>query len=262
MSEFEDRMMVPTGTYRAQEEAIRSGRLAWAVMSGKMTSGKDTVAPLLVLPEGAVVSSYGDLIREEMSIAIPHIRSMVIDGTPEATTIRRVSGGMNLSEEIAEEIVRLLASDFREDIHLTPRSRTDNMRYLLQNLGSDWRTADDEDYWARRGAIRAMEIIGSGKSVVAAGSRFLPDVEIPRLEGGFTVRLDVSRETQLRRLKSRDGLMSEKTLKALDHPGETCLDDFDHDIRVNNDDEGEYALSKVVETLNRHITELMKERTR
>ena len=98
---------------------------------------------------------------------------------------------------------------------------------MLQGLGGPWRTQDDPTYWVRKAAVEALGQAAAGRSVVLTGARYVPDVEIPARSGAVLVRLDIDRDTQLARLGARDGIVpTPATLAALDHPGETALDDW------------------------------------
>jgi hypothetical protein len=218
---------------------LASGELCWVVVSGKMTAGKDTVAPALIDTIGGRVSMlrYGDLMRAELDPALDVMRTM--QDCPADQVAAEVADAIDLPLEFSRELVTLLSGDLRASAGtLTAHARTDAVRVVLQNLGDSWRCSDDPTYWARRAKQASIRELCAGNSVILTGGRFLEDVELPVEVGAIVLHLDVSRATQLARLGSRDGLaISADTLAALDHPGETALDDWDgFTVRLSNDD--------------------------
>lgn len=261
MSAFSERLNLDPQVTSKAELMLSRGEVAWVVMSGKICSGKDTVAPLLDLPGKTVIISYGSILREKLTLALDSLRLaryMNRDEEFQVNSLRRI---LELEDSQAQELLMLLDKEFEVDENVSSYGRTDNMRYILQKLGSDW--LPHPDFLPRLAAVRAIEVLENGDSVVAAGSRFLPDVEIPKLAGGFTVRLDVNRKTQLRRLESRDNLtMTNKLLDSLNHPGEIALDDYPHDIRVDNNDDSPGQLTQLMDMINVEVRSIIEKRKR
>lgn len=224
-------------THAAAITALKSGQVGWVVISGKMGAGKDTVAPLvadsLPMPTGKlpVLLSYGDLMRAELAAAI-NAYSQALGVAPGKIALRQrlVREATGLRDGYANELFSLLEAEFsiQEMGHIPSAfDRTENIRKMLQGLGGPWRTTDDPIYWVKKAAVAALTNVAAGRSVALTGARYLPDVEIPAQRGAIVIRLDIDRDTQLARLRARDGLApTEATLAALDHPGETALDDW------------------------------------
>lgn len=223
---------------------IASGKVSWIVVSGKLCSGKDTVAPLIQPALGfspVTRLGFGDTIRVEANQVIKLLTGRT---EPKEELVPLVASTMNMKPADARELVDLLADEVRDPLHkITAEMRTDLMRKILVKFGSDWRTVDDPSYWARQLAALSVRKLAEGVSVYLTGGRFEPDVEIPRSAGARIIRLDVTRETQIARLAGRDGLAASD---ALDDPSETALDEWPFfDVRVNNDgtlDEGVNAV--------------------
>ena len=212
--------------------ALESGKVGWVVISGKMAAGKDTVAAQIsdIFPTSAseppVLLGYGDLMRAELATVIEAYAAVLSSGAGFPERKSKIQEFTGLREAHAKELTRLLDAEFAEQ-GKTPSvfDRTENMRKMLQGLGGVWRTEEDPVYWVRKAVIAALEHAAAGRSVLLTGARYLPDVEMPSQYGAVVIRLDVDRETQLARLRSRDGISpSPATLVALDHPGETALD--------------------------------------
>lgn len=260
MSAFEERVGYPEGAASVMEEKLRKGEVAWVILSGKMASGKDTLAPLVKLPgKEREILSYGNILRENLSLVMDSAFTREQEAKGYGAIVDEVKAILGYSQEASKEFTQMVWRRFVKEGALNPYERTNFMRTLLQKMGSDWLPYDD--YLPVCAAGRAHILLNNGTSVIAAGSRFLPDVEIPRLAGGITVRLDVTEETQLRRLQKRDNLpITDELLTALHHPGELELDDYPHDIRVDNNTDGDEAFQKMVEEVNSKITKIMEER--
>lgn len=265
-----ERLLIDASQYSKAIDSLYRGQQALVVVGGKMTAGKDTVAPELtdIVPSEVEMLRYGNLMRADLRPGLDYLTKTYRGGLLVEVfyeeVAERVADIMSLRPEWALELVQILAPEVHKAKgELTPESRTDGIRIVLQNLGEPWRCEDDEDYWARPAAIAALKAVSAGKSVILTGGRYLPDVEIPRAAGATLVRLDVTRETQLRRLSSRDGLAPDpETLAALDHRGETALDDYTgFHIRVDNDDDGPEGLPTCLTAVRGQLWEHLTRRS-
>lgn len=234
-------------------QALRNlddGTVVWLVLSGKLCSGKDTIAPLLLpaLGRSGVRIGYSDPMRAELQLAIDALTGR---DEPVAVLAGELEGLLGLAARHALEMAELLGPAVRDPAHAVGASvRSDLTRTLLQKLGSTWRCEDDPEYWSRRVSALCLQRLAEGHSVYLTGGRFLPDVEIPAALGAVTVRLDVSRSVQMERCAARDGLLPDEA--TLTHPGEVALDDWPgFDVRVSNDGALQDALAEVVAQLQR-----------
>lgn len=231
---------------------IDDRRVLWVVVSGKLCSGKDTLAPLLLPALGfrGVRVGYSDPMREELQRAID-----LLTGRGESPEVLadEVSRELSMTLDHARELVALLGPSVAVVDHgLTGSTRTDLTRTLLQKLGSTWHCEADPEYWSRRVSAMCLQRLAEGESVFLTGGRFLPDVEIPKGLGAVVVRLDVSRRVQLARCAARDGLVPDE--QTLTHAGEVALDDWaGFDVRVGNDGPVEAALAQVVAGLRERM---------
>jgi hypothetical protein len=215
----------PANHFENLKEKLESGAATWVVLSGKMCSGKDFIAAQLPL-ENKTILSYGNLLREMLSDALA---SVTDDFSLYDAGRLKLGYTDDASKAFQDEV-----NSYPLPLGLIdPWSRTTQMRTILQNMGSAY--LPYEDYLPKRLIVSAKDVIESGGNIVSVGGRFLPDVEIPKLAGALTVRLEVTLETQLRRLKARDGLTDSPELReTLNHPGETALDDYAYDLRIDN----------------------------
>lgn len=241
LTELSARLRVDLWQYGTALHNLSVGSHQWLIVSGKMFAGKDTVAPALTdaLTGPVHMPRYGDLMRDDLAPALADLNDMVARGARHQSMVEQTAHTMLLPEAHAAEIVeRLVPEIIGRTTPLTPLDRTVGTRYVLQELGGDWRTANDKDYWARKAALVALPLIAQGASVITTGGRFLPDVDIPRAAGATLQRLDVTRQTQVDRMRARDGIEpTPEALAALDHESETALDDYAFHTRVSNDGE-------------------------
>ena len=233
----------------------RAARQDWVVLSGKMASGKDTVAEGVnesLYSARARILRYGDLMRNELEVALRAWEAAPAGDDP----VSVVAAAIDLPPGHAAEVVQHLHADMaKTDGQLTSWDRTNGIRWVLQALGGPWRTASDEDYWARSACLAALRAAADGP-VLLTGGRFPPDVEIPRLLGAVVIRIDVSESTQLVRLAERDGLTPDPA--TLRHPGEVVLDGWEgFTARID----GDRDLPAVVAQATRAIVNAREPRT-
>lgn len=251
--------MTPADTLRASfpeaVAALASGDRAWVVLSGKMCSGKDTFGPLIKLPGETVKLGFGDVLRKDLKRLL--IMREARSDFPLLALADERYGGQEAKKgqflELLDDLQALGVTD--------PWERTEFMRATLQTFGS---TLLPHDEWLTEAcAEEALREVAAGHSVVTTGGRLLPDVELPTALEAVTLRLDVTRETQLRRLKARDGLdPTLETLKSLDHRGEKELDAYPFALRFSNDEDGEEARITLAARINERLEALLAQRRR
>lgn len=231
---------------------LQDGTASWIVVSGKMRSGKDYLAPHILPAMGYTKIErlgYGDTIRVEADQAINLVRgSTKTDEQLSEEIIRQ----LNLRPEHSAELVRLLkplVSDPASTI--TAAFRSDEMRHILIEFGSTWRTEDDEAYWTNKCVEKSFEILADGVSVYLTGGRFIPDVAIPKANGATIIRLEVDEAVQARRIFEADGIAANPDL--VHAPSETALDDWlGFDVRVhNNGNDKDEVIARIVKELKK-----------
>lgn len=216
---------------------LASGKVVWLVSSGKMAAGKDSLSSQIKLPSEVTMLSYGNVLRNQLKPLLPVIRSHSEGLLSREETVRIVAQELGYTNKSASELVDATLAEQKVDPNVTGYSRTDGMRTLLQNMGGDWMPTKDSLAFAA--AREAVHHLAEGRSVLVTGGRMLPDVEIPEMTGAMTLRIQVNRETQIRRLRGRDGLaLTPEMEAALNHCTETELDNYDFLLTVNNDKDG------------------------
>lgn len=234
----------------ARFQDMLEGRELFVVgISGKKGSGKDT---------------FGELFRQRAS----RITGLPMEQMAFANELKNEASALinqcefinELSSTERDEAVLDLAKHFRFDIshavviadrlRTEPRgsngwTRSENVWWLLRYLGTDIRQSQDRIYWVKTAMWNVAKMgFETGSSPVFTDVRFLHEAQFIRDVGGYLIRVDVSPETQRRRLMGRDGLVP--TPEALAHPSETQLDDYDDfNQRVDNNVDG--ALDSLVD---------------
>jgi len=215
----------------AAQTAYDSGKLTLMGYSGKMGSGKDTIADTVVNRLGvpSVHVSFAQTMKNEVDLVIASI--LAARDASHATQI--VATEFGVSYDDAEHSVEIVWDAVNSDPGLHARSRHPAIRSLLQFWGTELRRAQDPDYWVKRTLIPAVEEIAQGNSIRITDVRFPNEASPSQALGVWIVRLDVSVETQAARLISRDGHLPEAD--AFIHDTETALDSYpDFDLVVDN----------------------------
>ena len=221
--------------------AIREGSVWGIAVSGKLASGKDTVAQRVMEELSAAPSdqlSWATPLKDELD-SILDILSLSTEPGEAALSVCETGVPLQHAQVLAERLFADAKNGARA------RGRTPQMRWALQYLGTDVRRSMDPEYWVSRAAALAVDNLNAGLSVFYTDCRFPNEVDAAQYVGLFTIRLNVSPEVQAARLESRDGLQVDAS--ALTHPSEVALDDFDHfDLVVNNNGSIEKVVDEIV----------------
>lgn len=243
---------VPRDTAERAAHNLQNRVAGWVVVSGKMGSGKDTVAPLVLPGLGhtdVARVGYSDPMKTEYQYLLDLIWGAATDLASARLLARTVEKTLGYRFDDALEAVSDVQQVLAGGKPVLASDRTNQNRVVLQKVGGHWRTWSDEAYWSKMVSILCLEKIAEGTSVYLTGGRFLPDVEIPQAMGATIIRLDVTREVQLQRLQGRDGGLP--TEAELNHPGELALDDWDgFDIRIDNNGTLEEAMENILARMN------------
>ena len=237
---------------RLATSGLLEGRVVSAIFSGKMGSGKDTLAER-VSPElalhgvaPAIVHRTSDPIRAELNAAIGRI----ISSTSRRNATTRLVDEMSLPKPVAAHIVDELFETTRAK-RPTAEERTNVNRHLLQYIADEGRRSVEPEYWTRQCFTTLFATLAQGRSAFLSGGRYPNEVLPAQSLGIMAVRIEVSREVQIARLVSRDGIAPDLAL--LDDPNECSLDNFvGFNLVVNNDDELEPTLAIIRSELVEH----------
>lgn len=252
---------LPEATTRLALSAAAARDVHLVGLSGKLASGKDTVAPLVMRMLGAQPvehQSFATPLKDQGDQILATIREYA--HLTRATTPLLLGQRVDLAQYLAtmhslpfEQAMDFFATGelcdaVIDDPDLCSRSRTPVVRAFLQHLGTDVRRVQDDLYWVKRATAPAVTAMAAGTSVYFTDTRFPNEADAVRALGGIVIRLDVTEDTQRERLFARDGIDLDPA--ATSHSSETALDDYDRfDARVSNDGSLEETLAAIAACL-------------
>lgn len=206
----------------AKAAAAAASRAPRLVVSGRLSSGKDTVAAAVMERLGhldSVQVSFATALRKEIGELLDIARLHDLDDT-----VTRIAGHAAVSIDDAFVTAGLLHQATRLDPTITPYTRTREMRLALQAWGTEVRRRHDGDYWVKRGASDVIDALAEGKPVHITDARFINEVETAKALGFWAVRLEVDLAIRAERLRLRDGLTIDPASE--NHPSEVELESY------------------------------------
>lgn len=219
------------GADEATVDAALRCRQPRLVVSGRLASGKDTVAEAAMHAVGrpdAVRVSFATALRREVDELIDAVRA---SGPQDARAAVAHAGGVSAAS--AERTASLICAALAEDPTIHSRMRTREIRLTLQEWGTEVRRANDADYWVKRSMREVVELLAADTAVFVTDARFVNEVEPARRLGFLAVRLEVALSIRAARLKERDGLDIDPVAES--HPSEMELETFrGFDLWVDN----------------------------
>lgn len=228
-------------------------------ISGKMGSGKDTVASLLAerfyrKGDKVVIRSFADSLKEEVARLVAD----ALMSQSEQDFCDSVTSWSGISSIHAQELLKvlhpLIASLLEQRVEpnevtteLLYRNPADKplVREVLKFWGNDVRRAQNPDYWVDMAAGYAKEQRDMGVSCIIPDVRRQNEADFVKDAGGLLVRLNVSEEEQRRRLLRRDNKLSDRS--AFSHITETDLDEYDmFDLILDTDSMGPEEVAAIM----------------
>lgn len=245
----------------AATENLATGTTVALAVSGKLASGKDSLAPAVFDALGVTGREhhyFAKPLKDELDTLIDAMRRWCLEHAGDGLTpfargrlAGRVSEWFAMPVEKAGFFTGGLLTGALADPSLHGRSRTPEVRRALQYLGTDVRRAQDPDYWVKLALNPTVEALANGASVYFTDARFPNEIVGSAAFAATTLRLDITADTQRERLLSRDGLLPDPT--ALNHESETALDDYrGFDIRIDNNGTFEQGLTATLAALDAH----------
>jgi dephospho-CoA kinase len=229
------------------EDLIAAARTTSAprlVVSGRLASGKDTVAEAAMAALGrhdAVRVSFATALRAEVDELLDRARTT--DRTDLRAAVVNEAGVAR-----TDEVIDLIETILRTDPNATSYQRTREIRLLLQVWGTDIRRAQDPAYWTKQGIRALLGHLATNRPVYVTDARFVDEVELTKSLGCVAVRLEVPSEVRAARLWARDGLQIDPV--AENHPSERELEAYrGFDLWVDNSADLANAVHMIVAAL-------------
>lgn len=231
--------------------SIARGDVVLLGVTGRLASGKDTVAPevfrhLGIDPRPPAVNHhyYARALKEEVNdlILLPlRYAPSVEEGAQAVAQLTQAPHARAF--EIAQKIMPALEKD--PDLHA--RRRTPEIRWLLQLWGTDVRRNQDVDYWVKASLPAIVEHAARPSHVFITDIRFPNEVQVAQKLGFFVARLEVSDKMQWARMSARDKHITRKDFDAMNrHQSERALDGYEgFDCVVSNDGDVEVTAEEI-----------------
>ena len=232
-------------TAQAASENYENNLVTWLGASAHMGSGKDTVMNSVIekLDIPALQLSIANAIKDESD----QVLAIVRDSDSKGEAASGIRNRFNINENVADKIVGNVFDIAHEDPEMTARSRYPEIRTLLQSWGAE-RRYENENIWLEKILPLAYSAMANGRSVYVTDARFVTDVSVLSSLGMWSIRLEVSPETQEQRITSRDGHKIDA--EALTHISETALDGYqDFDLVIDNNGQIEPSINKIINFL-------------
>lgn len=241
---------VDTARWAGCDEQVITAALAATaprlVVSGRLASGKDTVAEAVMKRIGrtdAIRVSFASALRKEMDQLIDAVR---LEGIHAAETVVARVG--NITVEQARNTAALIRDALAADPTVHSHVRTREIRLALQEWGTDVRRRSDDSYWVKQAMRHIVELVATGRAVYVTDARFPNEVDATRNLGFLAVRLEVALPVRAARLMARDGLTIDPA--AENHPSEKELETYPgFDLWVDNSGELDASVEHVVSVL-------------
>jgi dephospho-CoA kinase len=236
---------------------ILRGAVVGAVITGKMASGKDTVAARVAALRDAttkhptVIHRVSDPIRAELAQA----NELIANASNTDSAHRALVEVMDMPSEPARHIVDELF-EMSRSAELNAEVRTNSNRHLLQFLADNVRRAVDPEYWVHQALASVYQELADGASTaILTGGRYPNEVQPAQTLGLTVIRIEVALEVQIARIHERDGIAPDPAL-FLD-PNECALDEYvGFNVVVENNAEPEPTITVVHEELESHLAAL------
>jgi dephospho-CoA kinase len=188
--------------FRSQLKALPEELIPLAPLiglAGKKRSGKDTVAGQLLAQYGVQRLAFADRLRR-----------VLYGVNPIVSQYQYATGGAKT----------ITVQSMVDSIGWESAKRNPEVRRLLQEIGTVYRTEVDMDAWVRPVIAEAEVLRRKGVPVVITDVRFPNEVEAVRAAGGLLVRIE------------RQSVQLDETSQ---HISETALDETPADHVIHND---------------------------
>lgn len=150
-------------------------------LTGNIGSGKDTVADELVRQFGFIKMAFADSVRSDLCEMFRTPESYFSDRSLKEQQIGRLSLSNCTDKEFVDFALAKLGGSTYAQLD-QPRSP----RWLMRTYGTDYRRAQNPNYWVNR-LNEKLQSLPPGPSVVVSDVRFNNEAEMIR-QAGFTQR--------------------------------------------------------------------------
>jgi len=147
----------------------------------------------------------------------------------------------------------LIKISFADDVYYIARNMfgmTEKNRVLLTSIATKMREIDD-DVWAKSTILKVNKL----ENVIIDDLRFSNELNLLKKNKFFLIRINISKELQLQRLKKTYPNTFDQHLKKINHQSETALDkvsikNFDLVFNINSEDDASDIPQKIINKLS------------
>lgn len=142
---------------------------------------------------------------------------------------------------------------FADDVYYIARNMfgmTEKNRVLLTSIATKMREIDN-DVWAKSTILRVNKL----ENVIIDDLRFLNELQLLKKNKFFLIRINISKELQLQRLKKTYPNTYQQHLEKINHQSEIALDNipiknFDLVFNINSKEDSINIPQKIIEKLS------------
>ena len=227
----------------AAAEVLLNNKPYLLATTGKLASGKDTIAPAVLEHLGAsdvFHLSFANALKDELN----DILKIAREAPSERSAVDQVVE-LGVRRDEAQKVIDLVRESAIIEPDTHSRQRTMWVRTALQYWGTGVRREQDSDFWVKRTAKPAAQAIAEGRNIMVTDVRFPNEVMGSQALGFTVVRLEITEETQDKRLWERDKLVlsPEQRLDA----SEVALDGYEgFDLVIDNNGTIDEGVQKVL----------------
>lgn len=218
---------------------LEEGTVNLVAISGKKGSGKDTFTAALAetLGKPFITHAFAYELKAQAQEMFDIIGSLKEDDYTHDMISNTLIQAYRLWDipfitKNMDALVAGVLDDIKNGITPDSYKRSPGVWRGLQLLGTDIRRRQDDDYWVKKTVSFVLKRLAEGTSVFVSDVRFENEIKALEALGAPTVRMSVTKEVQLERLRARDG--SSPSEEALNHPSEVSLDDYEFDYVIDN----------------------------
>lgn len=163
-------------------------------VAGRARAGKDTIGQIMLQLYGFAPFSFSDELYREVSDAYGVDVSWLKDDQVKDREWAALSLDLCSDNGFVEVATKKLDAEMRQSVgqvYLLPGKTELSPRWVLQTWGTEYRRAQDPDYWVNRADERLMQIYSAGApGAVNVSVRFGNEYDWIRSCGGTLIRVE------------------------------------------------------------------------
>lgn len=243
ITEFSKKYGLSKSIVEESFQKLANNEVIFVAVSGKMGSGKDTVAPL-ILERLGYKNNIHESFAKELKAEINTLISLIQESKGLHDAIQKMIEVIDPLVLPAIEVLAYIYGDVKTGVVKNSTDRNPNMRRALQEWGTEVRRAEEENYWVKKSLKNIFNQLSNGVSVYVTDARFQNEINSIMESRGKTIRLLVNKEEQAARIRLRDNI--EVTEQMRNHASELDLDNYTN-------------FSQIIDTNYRTINEVVEE---